>query len=87
MFQQGKIMLSTNMTEFLERGVNQWISWDGTGVGFDDIIDSWYMLFQAMAAWSGISMPDYQADTNKSILFSEQKMKSGNPYAEAGRWR
>lgn len=86
MFQQGRILLSSRVTEFLQEGENQWVSWDGGGTEHDDILDSWYMLFHAFVMHSGLAIPQLQREPMLSKLFSVKETRNTNPWAEAGKW-
>jgi len=85
MFQQGRILLSDRLTEFLKDGVDQWISWDSGNTGHDDILDSWYMLFMAFVMHSGLSIPQIQMEPEFSQLYMGQKKKSQSPWVSVGR--
>lgn len=85
--QQGRILMSDKITEFLKSLTDQWIGWDGTETGFDDALDALYMLYMAAAADGRMKMPQMQKVQQPHLLFEPKKKESTNPFADAGSWK
>ncbi len=83
LFQRGSIMISDRNTPALKAFREEWLSWDGTGIGHDDTLDAVYMMTKA--AEGHIALPRIQATDRTSPLFSDRRKQKVNPFTKFGK--
>jgi hypothetical protein len=80
MFQRRSILVSTKITPFLKKFLDQWVSWDGSGNAGDDTLDAVYMMTKAAEGF--VALPQIQPSPH-SPLFGE-RLKKVNPWEAFG---
>jgi len=80
MFQRRSILVSTKITPFLKKFLDQWVSWDGSGNAGDDTLDGVYMMTKAAEGF--VALPQIQPSPH-SPLFGEH-LKKVNPWEAFG---
>jgi len=76
LFQRRRVLLSTRVTPFIKKFIDQWVCWDGTGNTGDDCLDGVYMMVKAAEGF--IALPTLQV-TPESPLWFERERKP-NPW-------
>jgi hypothetical protein len=77
LFQRRKLLVSTRITPFLKKFIDQWVSWDGTGNTGDDTLDAVYMMTKAAEGF--VALPTLQPAGESPLYF--EKKRPPNPWS------